>query len=451
MKKHPVIPFLYGFIFILLAAFIPLSASAEVNSDASIPVYRLYNNNTGEHFYTISSQERDNTIAAGWTSEGYGWMAPKQSDTPVYRIYNPNSGDHHYTTSIAEKSHLVKVGWIDESICWYSDDAMGTPILRQYNPNCTGAGSHNYTRDRNEATALIKCGWKDENIGWYGTSEEPSQNPEFDLSKIPAYSGYASYVVNGNVPFFTEQEKTTVAFESYGDLDSLGRCTTAYACIDRSLMPTESRGAIGSVKPTGWHLIKYDCIDDLYLYNRCHLIGFQLTGENANEKNLITGTRYLNVTGMLPYENNVAAYIKSSKNHVLYRVTPIFEGTNLLASGVLMEAYSVEDNGRLQFCVYCYNVQPGVIIDYATGDSHADPDYEKTSGDSETSTVPATGADTVVIPEDTSYVLNTNTHKFHLPTCQSVTQMSARNRAYSTKTRDELINDGVSPCGNCHP
>ena len=164
---------------------------------------------------------------------------------------------------------------------------------------------------------------------------------------------------------------TSESFEYYSDLDELGRCGTAYSSVGTDLMPTEKRGSISKVKPSGWQVSKYDFVDGKYLYNRCHLIGYQLTAENANEKNLITGTRYLNVDGMLPFENLVADYVKETENHVLYRVTPVFEGNNLVASGVLMEAESVEDAGDgVEYCVYVYNVQPGVEIDYATGENH---------------------------------------------------------------------------------
>jgi len=187
---------------------------------------------------------------------------------------------------------------------------------------------------------------------------------------LPEYSDSPYVIVNNNEPFFTENDMTADSFEYYGELDELGRCTVAYASIGKDLMPTEKRGSIGSVKPTGWHTVKYDIVDGKYLYNRCHLIGYQLTAENANKNNLITGTRYLNVDGMLLFENMVADYIKETNNHVLYRVTPIFTGDNLLADGVLMEAESVEDNGEgISYNVFCYNVQPGVKIDYATGDS----------------------------------------------------------------------------------
>ena len=192
----------------------------------------------------------------------------------------------------------------------------------------------------------------------------------FANEAIPEYSGNPYVELNGNVPYFTDEELSTTAFELYSELDSLGRCGACYANICKEIMPTEERGSIGMVKPTGWHTVKYDCITDRYLYNRCHLIGYQLAGENANEKNLITGTRYLNVDGMLPFENEVADYVDETDNHVLYRVTPVFSDDNLVASGVIIEAKSVEDKGAgLQFNVYCYNVQPGISIDYIDGQS----------------------------------------------------------------------------------
>lgn len=193
-----------------------------------------------------------------------------------------------------------------------------------------------------------------------------------DLAAIPAYSREPYAIVNGNIPYFTASDLTSESFEYYSDLDNLGRCGTAYASVGTDLMPTEKRGSISKVKPSGWQISKYDFVDGKYLYNRCHLIGYQLTAENANEKNLITGTRYLNVDGMLPFENLVADYVKETDNHVLYRVTPVFEGDNLVASGVLMEAESVEDEGDgVEYCVYVYNVQPGVVINYATGENAA--------------------------------------------------------------------------------
>ncbi len=205
-----------------------------------------------------------------------------------------------------------------------------------------------------------------QNGGLPGTLGEDAESVEV----IPEFSGDAYVTVNGNVPFFMPEEITDESFEYYAELDSLGRCGTTMACIGIDIMPTEERGEIGSVKPTGWQSVKYDCVDGKYLYNRCHLIGFQLAGENANKRNLITGTRYLNIEGMLPFENLVADYVQETKNHVLYRVTPIFDGDNLVAHGVLMEGYSVEDEGEgICFCVFAYNAQPGIIIDYQTGDS----------------------------------------------------------------------------------
>lgn len=200
--------------------------------------------------------------------------------------------------------------------------------------------------------------------------ETRSQITHVEEGDIPAFSGEPYLVVHDNVPFFSKEDYTTVSFERYSELDVLGRCGEAYACVGRDLMPAEERGEIGQVRPSGWHTVKYDQVDGKYLYNRCHLIGYQLTGENANTRNLITGTRYLNVEGMLPFENAVAEYVRETGNHVLYRVTPIFENNNLLATGVLIEAYSVEDAGAgVMFCVFCYNAQPGIIIDYATGES----------------------------------------------------------------------------------
>ena len=232
------------------------------------------------------------------------------------------------------------------------------------------------------------------------------------LDSIPAYSGQAYVELNGNQPTFTEDELVTESFETYSPLDSLGRCGVAY-----------------------------DCVDGKYLYNRCHLIGYQLTAENANKENLITGTRYLNVEGMLPFENLVADYVKETENHVLYRVTPIFEGDNLVASGVQMEAMSVEDKGEgVCFNVYCYNVQPGVAIDYATGDSWLEGDAPASSGsDSSTAPEETSSGSTSTAEQEQEYVLNINSKKFHLPDCSGVT------------TRQSLIDQGYSPCGTCKP
>lgn len=271
-------------------------------------------------------------------------------------------------------------------------------------------------------------------------SQSISSEAGFQLSDVPAYSGEAYVAVHDNVPYFSTEDLSADSFETYGQRDSLGRCTTAWACVGQDLMPTEDRGSIGQVKPTGWHTVKYDCVDGKYLYNRCHLIGYQLTGENANEDNLITGTRYLNTEGMLPFENLIADYIKETGNHVAYRVTPVFERDNLLASGVLMEGWSVEDDGAgVCFCVYAYNVQPGVELDYATGDSWL-------SGDE-----PQSGAQSTQDDQQETYVLNTSSGKFHLPSCSSVEKMDPSNRQDYTGSREDLIAQGYSPCGSCKP
>jgi DNA-entry nuclease len=287
----------------------------------------------------------------------------------------------------------------------------------------------------------------------------------FSLREIPAYSGTPYTEVNGNQPYFTEEELTTQSFETYSELDSLGRCGMAYANVGQDLMPTEPRGEIGAVKPSGWHLVKYDNVDGKYLYNRCHLIAYMLAAENANPQNLITGTRYLNVQGMLPFETKVCDYVKNTGNHVLYRVTPIFDGDNLLADGVLMEAYSVEDAGEgISFCVFAYNVQPGIGIDYATGDNWAESSgtYQSTEASvAEETPAPQPETDTAVqiTPElsapqetqQTTYVLNTNTMKFHYPTCSSVDDMKEKNKQIYTGSRDEVINMGYVPCKRCNP
>ena len=273
--------------------------------------------------------------------------------------------------------------------------------------------------------------------GCKGNEPAPSSTPaaSYDLTSLPDYSGDPYVAVNDNVPYFTEDYYTTNSFESYSDLDELGRCGVAYACVGSDLMPTEDRESISSVKPSGWINVEYD---GQYLYNRCHLIGFQLTGENANERNLITGTRYMNVDGMLPFENLVADYVKETDNHVLYRVTPIFEGDNLVASGVLMEALSMEDDGEgVCFNVYVYNVQPGIAIDYATGESWAEGE-----------TAPA---EDTQAPVETTYILNTSSKKFHLPDCSGVDSMNPANRQTYVGSREALLDEGYSPCGQCNP
>lgn len=267
----------------------------------------------------------------------------------------------------------------------------------------------------------------------------PEANPQPQW-EIPQYVGAPYTEIHSNIPFFIDDEITDQSFETYSPLDELGRCGVAFACVGQDLMPTEDRGSIGQVKPSGWHLVKYDCVDGKYLYNRCHLIGYQLTAENANECNLITGTRYLNIEDMLPFENQVADYVQQTGNHVLYRVTPIYEGDNLLASGVLMEGYSVEDSSAgICFCVYAFNVQPGVQIDYATGESALDD------------VSPPELTEQAPPEEEPSYVLNHNTRKFHRPNCSSVEDIKPSNREDYTGSRETLIERGYEPCKRCRP
>lgn len=320
----------------------------------------------------------------------------------------------------------------------------------------------------------------------------PGLPEAFSLSMVPEYSGSIWADVNGDVPFFDErqreaarrlakalslqhgQEETDLpddlpdtgdqtdaleegvrirsgSYQVYGELDALGRCTGACALVGPETLPREGRGQIGMIRPTGWHNVKYDGIDGNYLYNRCHLIGFQLTGQDANEKNLITGTRSMNAEGMLPYEESVLAYVRGTGNHVLYRVTPVFRQDNLLADGVLMEACSVEDP-LVRFCAFCYNVQPGVQIDYATGESTG-PAF---SGDKNIrdKDVPDRSLeerqDRAAIGE-WKYIINVSSMKFHRPGCESVQKMSRKNMQGFDGDREELIEMGYEPCKNCNP
>ena len=338
----------------------------------------------------------------------------------------------------------------------------------------------------------------------------------FSIKEVPKYNGKSSVAVHGNKPYFTSREKqNTNTFESYHKLDKLGRCGVAYANVSKDTMPTEARGEIGQIRPSGWHTVKYTgVVDGNYLYNRCHLIAYCLTAENANKKNLITGTRYLNVEGMLPFENLVADYIKETGNHVLYRVTPIFAANDLVTRGVQMEAESIEDGGQaVRFNVFVYNVEPGVEIDYVTGKSweSSDVPHVATGGEATTTgagttpnatgkeannasakssngnacsertnnTTPkgntensqtnqannATGSSDATNPsngagseEDSAtsygsqeYVLNTKSMKFHRPTCSSVDDIADSNKQEATATRDELISEGYSPCKQCNP
>ncbi|MBQ4507238.1 MAG: DNA/RNA non-specific endonuclease [Firmicutes bacterium] len=316
----------------------------------------------------------------------------------------------------------------------------------------------------------------------------------FALSEVAPYEGEPFAELNGGVPLFDEYLLSEDSFERYGELDRLGRCTAALANIGKDLMPDGPRESISQIKPTGWHLVRYDELgSDLYLFNRCHLIARQLTGEDANERNLITGTRYMNVSGLLPFENRVAEYVRTTGNHVLYRAEPVFEGNELVCRGVHLEALSVEDEGRgICFNVFVYNVQPGIIIDYATGDSRSDGTWaaahesegedknaSKEGGDADTGRAADDGsiedggrerspegagqrsqADTELrLPEgvercsaeEARYALNLNTGKFHLPDCESVGYMSEKNKYYTDSSREDIIKAGYDPCKNCNP
>ncbi len=264
-----------------------------------------------------------------------------------------------------------------------------------------------------------------------------SSSQEIDIGEIPEFSGEPFVRIANNSPDLSEEEISQKSFEIYSERDDLGRCGEALACIGIDLMPTEDRGSISSVKPSGWQSSKYDIVSGGYLYNRCHLIGFQLSGENANERNLITGTRSLNIDGMLPFENMIADYVKETDNHVMYRVVPLFDDKNLVANGVWLQAYSVEDEGEgISFNVYAYNNQQGITIDYLTGKS-------------------ALNGEEIIKEDDEqgeiTYILNTNTKKFHKPDCGSAKSISDGNKDTFTGTKEELIILGYEPCGVCKP
>ena len=299
--------------------------------------------------------------------------------------------------------------------------------------------------------------------------KDDSQN--IDVEELPPYSGKPYIELNNNVPAFTDEEKkSTEAFEHYSNLDHLGRCGVAYANVCRELMPTEERGRIGDIRPSGWHTVKYpDLIEDNYLYNRSHLIAYSLAGENDNERNLITGTRYFNQETMQIFELKVLEYVRANDNHVLYRVTPVFENDNLLATGVIMEAWSVEDEGRgICFNVFCYNVQPGIEIDYATGESKRIETESADGTSAETRNVEATNdtstektierstasdnaatSDSDLYNTKMSFILNTHTKKIHMPGCRGVKQMADRNKLECESTINELIKQGYEPCKMC--
>ena len=285
------------------------------------------------------------------------------------------------------------------------------------------------------------------------TSDEYGYHPEagpldyLNGLEIPEYSGRAYVVINDNVPFFEKPARDeTKAYETYYDLDGLGRCTLADACVGTEIMPTEKRGEISQVRPTGWRVSLYDknLVDGESLYNRCHLIAYTLTAENANKYNLVTGTRYFNTAGMNSFENMVADYIRETNKHVRYRVTPVWTGDNLICDGVLMEGWSVEDGGEdICYCIFAYNVQPGIEIDYATGDNWLvggeRPEYVPTLP-------PTEEVDTIG-----DYVLNIKTKRFHRPDCEGAISMNEQNRQEYHGSRNQLLLDGYKPCGGCQP
>lgn len=285
-----------------------------------------------------------------------------------------------------------------------------------------------------------------------GVSQDVLTPGSADPRTVPAYDGTAASVeIDGNVPGFTASDAPARSFEYYGDLDELGRCTYAVACVGSDLFPTGPRENISHIKPTGWRIAKYDFIDGQYLFNRCHLIARKLTGEDANERNLVTGTRAMNTDGMGPYEDLVHEYVRETGNHVLYRVTPVYAGSNPLAAGVQMEAVSVEDGGRgICFNAFVYNVQPRVGIDYATGKNWLLADGETPASPTEG---PASDnrAQTAEGGHEDGYVLNTGSRKFHYPWCDAVQAMEQRNRLDFDGTRDEALAQGFAPCGTCNP
>ena len=313
-------------------------------------------------------------------------------------------------------------------------------------------GSSGFEDVRNEVTERVESEAKDNAVKEENTSKaENTEKAEDDgaqavngfasVEGIPDYSGKAYIALNGNVPEFTPSEKNTrQSYEFYSQLDSLGRCGYTMACVGKDIMPTEERESISSVKPSGWLNKKYSTklVEGGYIYNRCHLIGFQLTGENANKNNLITGTRYLNIEGMLPFEDMVADYVKETGNHVMYRVTPIFVGNNLLASGVKIEGWSVEDDGEgICFNVFAYNVQPGIVINYATGDNYL-ASATQTSEQTESA-------------GEMTYVLNTGTKKIHYPDCSAAKKVSDTTRQEYKGSVSALVAQGYSRCGICKP
>ena len=299
------------------------------------------------------------------------------------------------------------------------------------------------------------------------TPERLAPNPPGHFT-IPEYEGVDVVELDDNRPYFTQTDLVCDEFIEFSELDSLGRCGAAVACIGRGLLPTEERGQIGMVRPSGWQMAKYDFIDGNYLFNRCHLIAYELCGVNDDERNLVTGTRNLNVSSMLPIENRIADYVLNTGNHVCYRVTPWYNGDDLVAAGIQIEAYSIEDHGEaICMNVFCHNVQYGVIIDYLTGESMLDENLTVVAGGPSTagsesaseeneSIAAASESSSPEEPTGTStpevrYILNTNSKKFHYPYCSSVNDMKEKNKQEFTGTRDEVISKGYKPCGRCKP
>ncbi len=316
---------------------------------------------------------------------------------------------------------------------------------------CSSAGSTSSSEAASSSSQVSVSSEQTETSSAVSTvSKSASSIKPVSLGSVPAFSNKPYVAVNGNKPNFSVSDFTTKVFEKYSSLDSLGRCGVAFANVCKETMPTKERGSIGMIKPSGWHIAKYDFVDGKYLYNRCHLIGYQLTAENANQNNLITGTRYLNVEGMLPFENMVADYVKETGHHVLYRVTPVFKGNNLVADGVQMEAESVEDKGKgVSFNVFCYNNQPGVKIDYATGTSKATNSSTATAASS--SALKAQKVERAENTKSQTYILNTSTKKFHRPSCSEVKKIKSSHKKTYTGSRAQLIAQGYKPCKICNP
>ena len=353
-----------------------------------------------------------------------GMMGSPLSETPD----NPYSGGSSYSENL--------------------NDTSGNSSTTEDNTSSTDNTSSDKTEDSTTPSTTSKPTENNNPSSVGGGTAKP-----VDLSSIPAYSGNAYVTINNNKPSFSSSELTTKGYEKYSPLDSLNRCGVAIASCGKEIMPgaNEERGSISSIKTSGWNQAKYDGISGGWLWNRCHLIGWQLSAENANRENLITGTRYMNISGMLPFENMVADYIRETGNHVAYRITPIYKGNNLVCSGVQMEAYSIEDSGDgIEFNVYCYNVQPGININYADGSSSSQNGSNNTTSSPKPNTSVEENTDNENIGS-TKYVLNTNTKKFHYPTCGSAGKIAAKNYAESNESRDSLIAKGYSPCGNCDP